>query len=99
MQIENIQVDLIYQLVFIILLLALTLVFFVILTRYTGWIKIHLDRVEELYKIDNKAIDTSFYSLSVIAQSKGMELPDDEDDKKDDNKKLSRGKYKEFTDI
>jgi len=94
---DNINIDLVYQLGFVLILLAFSLIFFVILVRYLGWLKIHLDRVNELYKIDKNAVKSSIYSLTIIAKSKGMEMLDDEDNNR--GKDLPRGKYREFTEI
>ena len=96
---SNIQVELIYQLVFVLLLLTLALVFFTILVRYTGWLKIHFDRISQLYKIDTRAIESSLYSLTIIAKSKGMEIEESEESEEDKGSKMPKGKYKEFTNI
>ena len=95
---SNIQVELVYQLVFVLILLTLALVFFTILIRYTGWIKIHFDRILELYGIDSRAVESSLYSITVIAKSKGMEF-EEEDSEEDKGSKTPKGKYKEFTNI
>lgn len=100
MLVTDIEITLVYQLVFVLALLIVALTSFVILVRYTGWLKIHLDRVFDLYKIDNRAIDSSIASLTIIAKSKGMDFVrefEDDDENVDNN--VPRGKYREFTDI
>ena len=95
----NVDINLIYQLIFVVILMSLSLVFFVILIRYMGWLKIHLDRVTDLHKIDKRAIDSSIESLTIIAKSKGMIFTEEEYDDDNDEGNIPRGKYSEFTNI
>ncbi len=101
MLVTEIETTLIYQLVFMLILLSVALTSFVILVRYTGWLKIHLDRIFDLYKIDEEATKSSVETLLFIAKAKGMELADDYKKAQEDTeeKEMPKGKYREFAEI
>ncbi len=100
---SNIDINVIYQLVFVVLLFSLSLMFFVVLMRYTAWVRIHLDRVIDLYKRDSSVLRSSIDSLLIIGKSKGMDVFDEGEDEDEEveseESEVAKGRYRTYTDI
>lgn len=106
MLIEDINMNQLYQLLFVIALLGLSLTFFVVLIRYTGWMRIRLDRLVQLYQQDRGVTESSIHSLTIIAKSKGMleEEPQydengEEIEIEEDSSEVRAGRYRKLTDL